>query len=261
MSELFLLLIAFSASVIGSVCGVGGGVFMKPILDMTGIATVSTASFLSGMTVLAMTGYTTIKNLTSGNKEIDVKHVAPLALGAAIGGVAGKYLFELMKTMLPNTEKVGAVQAVCLGAVALGTAVYTINKRHIKTLHIESLGASALIGIILGIMSSFLGIGGGPVDLVVLFFFFSMDTKTAVQNSLFTILFSQAFSLIYTVASGNVPEFSPVALGLMICGGILGGMIGRKISRKLSGQLVDRLFIYLLIAILGISVFNFFKYI
>ena len=46
------------------------------------------------------------------------------------------------------------------------------------------------MSITLGILSSFLGIGGGPINLVVLFFFFSMDTKTAAQNSLYTILFS-----------------------------------------------------------------------
>ena len=47
------------------------------------------------------------------------------------------------------------------------------------------------VGLTLGIMSSFLGIGGGPINLVVLYFFFSMETKVAAQNSLYIILIFQ----------------------------------------------------------------------
>ena len=112
------------------------------------------------------------------------------------------------------------------------------------------------IGFVLGIMSSFLGIGGGPIDLVVLFFFFSMETKIAVQNSLFIILFSQAFSLIYTLAAGRVPEFKPLSLILMIAGGILGGIIGKRTGKKLSGKATDKLFIGLLAVIILICVYN-----
>lgn len=233
---------------------------MKPVLDMFSLVSVSTASFLSAMTVLAMTGYTTAKNLMSKNKVIAVHEVAPLAIGAAMGGVAGKYLFEQIQEMLPYADKVGAVQAVFLGLVALGALVYTVCKSRIKTRNVKSLAASVLIGLCLGIMSSFLGIGGGPIDLVVLLYFFSMDTKRAVQNSLFVILFSQAFSLIYMLVSGTVPAFEPAALILMIAGGIGGGICGRKISAKISNSTTDKLFIGLLALIVLISVYNFSKY-
>ncbi|MCH3950492.1 MAG: sulfite exporter TauE/SafE family protein [Acidaminococcus sp.] len=261
MVNIMLLLIAFLSSVIGNICGVGGGVFMKPVVDLSGIASVSLASFLSGVTVLAMTGYSTFKNLSAKNNTVNVSAVAPLSLGAAVGGVVGKYLFEMIKSQSAFPDRVGAVQAVCLGLVVLGTALYTLCKKNIRTLHLQNRITSVIIGVVLGIFSSFLGIGGGPIDLVVLQFFFSMPTKMAVQNSLFTILFSQIFSLIYTVASGNVPEFQVAALVLMIAGGIAGGAAGRKISKDLSGEVIDKLFIGLLAVILLICVRNFFKYV
>lgn len=100
-------------------------------------------------------------------------------------------------------------------------------------------------------MSSFLGIGGGPINLVVLYYFFSMDTKTAAQNSLYIILFSQLASLAATLATGSVPEFAPPALVLMIAGGVLGGMAGRA---------VEKLFILLMLVIVGISCYNTYFY-
>ncbi|MBQ2105458.1 MAG: sulfite exporter TauE/SafE family protein, partial [Lachnospiraceae bacterium] len=52
--------ICFLASVIGAICGIGGGVIIKPALDAFGIMDVSTISFLSGCTVLSMTTYSVI---------------------------------------------------------------------------------------------------------------------------------------------------------------------------------------------------------
>ena len=130
----------------------------------------------------------------------------------------------------------GAVQGGCLALVTLGTLVYTIYKEKIKTYHVENKAVCLVIGGVLGLMSSFLGIGGRPINLVVLFFFFSMDTKTAAQNSLYIILFSQFASLLTTLITRSVPSFPFVALVLMVAGGIGGGAVGRSINRKMDNK-------------------------
>ena len=112
------------------------------------------------------------------------------------------------------------------------------------------------IGLALGIMSSFLGIGGGPINLVVLYFFFSMDTKTAAANSLYIILFSQLASLITTLATRTVPPFHWPVLLVMVCGGVGGGVVGRALNKKMDNRLVERLFIGLMGLIVLICVYN-----
>lgn len=57
MVVFLVFLVCFAASVVGSICGIGGGVIIKPVLDAFGIMDVSTLSFLSGCTVLSMTTY------------------------------------------------------------------------------------------------------------------------------------------------------------------------------------------------------------
>lgn len=91
--------------------------------------------------------------------------------------------------------------------------LYTINKRRIRTHKIFKVWVCVAIGLVLGIMSSFLGIGGGPINLVVFYFFFSMDTKTAAQNSLYVILISQITSLGATLITGSVPAFGWLSPG------------------------------------------------
>ena len=113
-----------------------------------------------------------------------------------------------------------------------------------------------IIGLVLGLMSSFLGIGGGPINLVVLFYFFSMETKTAAQNSLYIILFSQITSLLTTLITHSVPEFTLPALVLMIAGGIGGGIAGRTLNKRMSSRAVDKLFLVLMGIIILISIYN-----
>ena len=122
---------------------------------------------------------------------------------------------------------------------------------------VNNLG-SKLIGLVLGLMSAFLGIGGGPINLVVLFCFFSMETKTAAHNSLYIILLSQIASLLYTILCGRVPEVPLALLLCMVCCGILGGMVGRRINKRISSRTVDKLFLILLVIIMGVCVYNFF---
>lgn len=256
---LFGFIIAVSASVIGGICGIGGGVLIKPLLDITGIADPSQASFLSAVTVLAMTGYYTGKNLfTSEIKEnsIDYRAAIPLAVGASIGGVAGKMLFELIRANSSSTDIAGAVQSMVLGILVIATLIYTLKKSKIKSLKIEKYSVSIIIGLALGLLSSFLGIGGGPFNLAVLFFFFSMETKEAVQNSLFIILFSQISSLIYMIVCGKIPQVDMCMLLFMAAGGVAGGVLGKRIGKLIDGKTTDKLFVALMAVIIGICTYN-----
>lgn len=105
-------------------------------------------------------------------------------------------------------------------------------------------------------MSSFLGIGGGPINLVVLGYFFSMDSKTAAANSLYIILFSQIANLLTTLVTASVPDFRVPALVLMVAGGIGGGVVGRMLNKKMDNHAVDKLFICLMVVIVVICISN-----
>ena len=83
-----------------------------------------------------------------------------------------------------------------------------------------------------------------------------MDTKTAAQNSLYVILFSQLTSFLLTVITGTVPPISIAVLVLMVLGSLLGGVAGRSINRKISTKNIDRLFIGLMGAIILLCIYN-----
>ena len=60
-----IILVAFGASVAGAICGIGGGVIIKPLLDALNIASVEEISFLSGCTILSMSCYSVGKSVVA----------------------------------------------------------------------------------------------------------------------------------------------------------------------------------------------------
>ena len=256
--SLVYFLVAFLSSIVGAICGIGGGVVIKPVLDLFQLGAVSTINFLSGCTVLSMSLYSVGKAMINRDSKVDMATGTPLAIGAVLGGVAGKELFGLIKSMFANGEMVGGVQAIALGIITIGTLLYTVKKSQIHTIQIKNRLFCTVVGLLLGIMSSFLGIGGGPINLVVLGYLFSMDSKTAAANSLYIILFSQLASFVSTLITG-LPAFDPLVLAMMVAGGIGGGIVGRTLNKRMDNRAVDTLFVCLMSLIIAICVFNTWK--
>ena len=260
MNALLCLAISFFASVGGAICGIGGGVIIKPVMDLFQVADVAAISFLSGCTVLSMSSYSVGKSILSGEKAVNLRSGTPLALGAALGGILGKQLFSWIRNFTGDPQFIGGIQSLCLAAVTLVTLIYVLKKQNIRTLSVNSAMLSAFIGCFLGLMSSFLGIGGGPINLVVLGYFFGMSTKIAAANSLYIIFFSQTANLLSTILSSSVPEVELMTLILMICGGIGGGIAGRAVSKRIKDSTVDKLFVVLIMIIILISLYNAWNY-
>lgn len=258
--NIIFFVISFLASIIGAICGIGGGVIIKPVLDAFGSLGISTINFLSCCTVLSMTCYSVIMSKLKHETLIDMSISTFLGLGAAVGGMIGKNLFQYIKDMYENVNMVGVIQSIILFVITLGTLIYIINKNHIHTYQTKNKISCVLIGLFLGAMSSFLGIGGGPINLVVLYFFFSMSTKVAAQNSLYIILISQLFSLAASIVTKTIPDFSYSLLVGMMISGILGGIVGRMINKKIATQIVDKLFIGLMGIIIVICLYNTYQY-
>jgi uncharacterized membrane protein YfcA len=109
-------------------------------------------------------------------------------------------------------------------------------------------------------MSSFLGIGGGPINLVVLFYFYSAPSKVAVDISLTIIFFSQLANLFISFVTNSIPVFPAPILVLMIAGGIAGGIVGRSINKNISEHTVDKLFIGLMAFIILLNGYNIYQF-
>lgn len=255
-----IFFICLIASITGAISGIGGGIIIKPLLDATNLMSISAVNFLSGCTVLAMSAVSLLRN-RKGLTPTNLMMSTFLGIGAAFGGVFGKELFEIALNIFSNYEIFGAIQSACLLIITLSVFLYIHFKESITSKHLNNPLISVLIGFSLGFISSFLGIGGGPLNIAVLYYFFSMNGKTAALNSLCVIFISQVASLISAFASNKIPGFDPFILILMIIGGLLGAEIGFALNKKITDKQVEIFFSCVLLVIAMINIWNIARYV
>jgi len=243
------LLLALIATTFGAMAGLGGGVIIKPALDALGHYDLSTISILSSATVFSMAIISTIKQIRAG--FVFEKRMYLLAFGAIIGGGLGKQIFSIsVGNIEPNIVK--GTQGIILAFLL----IIVLFKDKLPKINVENTILTFTIGIILGLIAAFLGIGGGPINVAILCMLLGFKTKDAAVISIFIILFSQLSKLFLIAIDTGFSMYDLKMLWVMIPGGIFGGIIGSKFNRKLTDESIDKIFKIALLLIIGINIYN-----
>lgn len=254
MQYVLYFLIAIGATTVGSLTGMGGGVIIKPLMDVLHGFDVQTIGVLSSLTVFSMSVVSIGKQMLARTK-IPFGTAIPLALGSVAGGLLGQWMLKLIVASAPK-NLVTVVQNAVLSVLILAVFLYMRNKSHIKSMSLHGLAPSVLVGVFLGICSSFLGIGGGPINVALIIYLFSFDTKTATVCSLVTILFAQISKLATVALTTGFGVFDLSIAPVMIVGAIAGGFIGASLNKKCSEAAVEKAFNAVQLLVLAISIFN-----
>lgn len=255
MRYLLYFFIALGATTVGSLTGMGGGVIIKPVLDALHDFDVQTISVLSSITVFAMSSVSIGKHLLSRTK-IPFDTAVPLAAGSVAGGLAGEQLLRWIVAALRANSAVTAVQNVVLAILILAVFLYMKNKARVRGFALRGPGISLAAGCFLGLCSSFLGIGGGPINVALIIYLFSFDTKTATICSLLTIFFAQTSKLAMVAFSTGFGAFDLSILPVMVVGAVAGGLAGASLNKRLKESVVETAFNAVQLLVLAITVFN-----
>lgn len=254
MTELIYFLVILFATFIGASAGIGGGVIIKPALDAINISDISTISFVSSCSVLTMAVYSSIKE-RKHVENFDSKTVYLIGIGSVFGGIVGSRIFShIVEISQPNAVK--AFQSFFLALLLIGVLLNIIFK--FKTFNIKNKFFILLIGFLLGITSSFLGIGGGPINVAVFITLFSCDIKNAAIYSLTTIIFTQTSSLITLYLTKGFSQFNLKILFFALPAALLGGFLGSRFNQKATSETISKMFIFTTIGVIILNIFNLF---
>lgn len=249
--ELIYFFIAFIATFVGAVAGLGGGIIIKPALDAIGMHSISTIGVLSSFTVFSMAVVAITKRLKDGIKI--QKRLVFLAIGSILGGIIGKLIFSLVIELVDESF-IKMMQSLILALLL----IIVLFKDKLPKWNFHNFIVTGTIGLILGIIASFLGIGGGPLNVAILCMFLGMDSKEAAVNSIFIILFSQFSKLIAITAQEGLGNYSLNMLLFMIPAGIIGGLLGSFFHDKISHKTTDIIFNISVFMVILLNLYNFF---
>ncbi|MGN1161988.1 MAG: sulfite exporter TauE/SafE family protein [Candidatus Fimenecus sp.] len=243
----------FAATCMGAFVGLGGGVIIKPVLDVINAHPLEQIAFFSSCAVFVMSITSTAKHLRN-KTPIDKKTVLFSALGSVAGGFAGNRIFDVLlkSTGIPNVVR--GIQSALLGALLIAVIVLVnINIKHLKLKNPISM---IIAGFLLGSLASFLGIGGGPINVAVFTLLFSLTMRDAAVCSVAVIFFSQFTNL--TVSFLTAPVFTydlKMLLAIIPCA-VLGGLLGAKLNRAFPEKVIRVTFSVTVSAVAALSIYN-----
>lgn len=251
---LIYFVISILSTTVGAMAGLGGGVIIKPMLDFLGDFNLSTISALSSITVFSMAVVSIIKQVMD-KVNIEVKKTIVVGIASIVGGILGERLLGIVVDNInPNIVKM--VQNGILAVLLIGIYIYMNNRKRFKSYNVQNTIACFIIGIFLGLIASFLSIGGGPINVCVLTIFFSMEPKVAAINSIITILFSQGAKIGTIALTTGFSNLDLSMLPFMVIGGVLGGIIGSKFNKVFSNHVILVVFNVVVVALIVLNIFN-----
>ncbi|MCM1115656.1 MAG: sulfite exporter TauE/SafE family protein [Clostridium sp.] len=248
-------IIILLACTIGALSGIGGGVIIKPVLDFFGFHTVEIVGFIATCSVFAMSVSSSIKQIRAKTK-INPKIVLLIAIGSIVGSIIGNTIFDTIFDKF-NSDIVKGIQSIILALFLVFVIIY-INKKNAKSWKLTNPVLIIFSGLFLGLISAFLGIGGGPINMAFLVMLFSFSVKESTVYSIAIIIFSKMSQLITIFINNQFKpylEYYPIII-VAIVAALLGGVIGAKLNKKLSNKTITKALSSVLFIIIVINVYN-----
>ena len=275
-----LLILSFAVGFLSGIFGIGGGFLMTPILIFLGIpAAYAVSNVANNILGISVSGATTHWY----KKTLDYKMGMMIVIGGLIGSIIGIEIFKYLRE-IGNINTIIALAYIYLLAI-IGTIIFVEGVRELsdlkrkvivkKKLHThywihglpfrmrfsksklyESALTPIVLGFLVGIFASIMGIGGAFLMVPAMIYLIGMPTKLIPGTSLFVTIFITAF-----VVVGHALQFNSIDISLvsfLLFGSIIGLHLGLKVAEKLNASEYKALLSLLLIVfgiVIGVETF------
>ena len=253
--------------------GVGGGFLTTPILIFYGIPpAVAVASATTQITGTSISGVLAHRR----RRGVDIRMGAVIIVGGIIGAILGGVVFRLLQQGGQIDTVISILYVVLLGSIGVmmakesATALQILKPRPGKPakksrrhnpliaalpmrwrfyrsgLYISPLAPLGL-GMISGLLTVLLGIGGGFIMVPAMIYLLGMSAQVVVGTSLLQILFvTGATTLVHATTTRSVDI---VLAALLLFGSVIGAQYGARFAQKLKPELLRMMLAIIVLAV------------
>jgi uncharacterized membrane protein YfcA len=278
VNALVIIVLGFMVGVLSGMFGVGGGFLTTPLLIFYGIPpTVAVASSATQITGASVSG----AMVHSRRGGVDTKMAAVMIVGGLGGSVVGAALFRLLQSSGQIDVVVGSLYVIILAGigglmlrdslVALGYLAAAApqeegaaqrHNRWVASLPLRwrfyssglyiSPVAPLALGFLAGILTVFLGIGGGFILVPAMIYLLGMPARVVIGTSLVMILaVSAATTMVHALTTRAVDI---VLAALLLVGGVIGAQYGALLTLRIKPDYL-RLALAVIILLVGARMF------
>lgn len=223
-----------AVALLGGLIGLGGAEFRLPLLITVFALYAHRAvriNLLISLATLAVAAIARVGLLHS-------THVGELRVevaGMIVGGVVAAWVGAGYLNMIPKTKIIGVISILLLGTAALLATETLVSGTTWALLSSDSgwiVPAAVLAGLLVGAISSLLGVAGGEFIIPILIFVFGADIRTAGTASLLISLPVVFTGVVRHMLTGHFRSRSTLThLVLPMClGSIAGAVVGSYLA-------------------------------
>ena len=270
VDALFIVLLGFVVGVLSGMFGVGGGFLTTPLLIFYGIPpTVAVASAATQITGASVSGV--MVHMRRGG--VDIKMALVMIVGGFFGSLLGAILFRLFQASGQIDLVIDSLYVLILGGIGLlmlldalvalgyigaesaapeaaeGTVQPAEPVRNIPWVQrlpmrwrFESSGlfispvAPLTLGFVAGILTVFLGIGGGFILVPAMIYLLGMPARVVIGTSLAMVLAVSAGTTMVHALTTRAVDI--VLAGLLLIGGVIGAQYGAVLALRIKPDLL-----------------------
>lgn len=238
MQIVFLILTGFSAGIVGSLLGLGGGIIMVPALTLIFGLPITEAVGTSLLGVVAVSTGAAIDFLKSGRADLRLGLTLETitAAGALTGGLISGIISQRIVYILFSIVLV-------YGAVNMARPRKESNNDE-EAVYPRNKGLGMGISYFAGNISALLGVGGGVIKVPVLNLVMGVPIKIATATSSYMVGVTAASGAIIYLSRGDV-DFNKAAA--IIIGIFAGSRLGASISYRINALALRLLFVAVMI--------------
>jgi len=273
MSVHWLILLGMGGAIgfLSGMFGIGGGFLLTPLLIFYGIpAEVAVATTASHITASSISGAIAQWR----RRVVDLKMAAVMSASGIAGTFAGVHVLGVLKRAGQTDIVVSFAYVILLGTIgglmlreslqairaARGTSPPPVAHRHNwvhglpfkmrfrqSRLYISVL-PPIVLGLIVGILSAIMGVGGGFIVVPAMIYVLRMPTTVVLGTSLVQIVFiTAATTILQSVSNYSVDV---VLAFFLITGGVIGAQYGVRMASRIPGEQLRAL---LAVMVLGVG--------
>lgn len=257
--ELFVLFGGAAAGCVGALMGIGGGVFLVPLLNSVMGVGFSEATAISLVTVL---GTSASAVMTPPDKKLlNLRLAILLLLFSVSGATAGAMTFTLLSTRAKQI--IFGVTAGVIGAIlfvrsnrrnimpvanagtgVLGGTLYDDDTQTMMSYRVRRLPVAATVSFAAGALASYIGIGGGILIVPALNSLCGVPLRVAAATSVLMIGVTAVPGVVAHWANGFLGDYHLPAMATL--GSLIGFRIGLYIGPRSSVRLLKQLLVTIL---------------
>ncbi|WKL58850.1 sulfite exporter TauE/SafE family protein [Asticcacaulis sp. ZE23SCel15] len=235
--------------------GVGGGFLMAPVLVSLGIppsvAVASQAGHVLATSTSSVMSY-------SQSDSVDYRMGAVMAAGGVVGAIIGVEIFRILRLLGQIDLVVSVAYLLVLGSIGgmmLNESLSAMLRRRkgespprpkVKRpvwiyglpfkmrfprsgLYISFIPPAA-IGLLVGILSAMMGVGGGFLIVPAMIYILRMKASVVVGTSLFQIIITTLVTMILQAVRNHSVDM--ILALILLAGGVVGGQAGIRMANR-----------------------------